>query len=373
MRVLVRSDLNASFTDGGIGSADLWKLKSSIATLDYLRKKGAAVIIIAHRGRPHGYDHNLSLAPIVARLSKLMQRPIPLWDDGLEEYGERAQALAPGAVVCLENIRFFHEEEKNGDLFAKKLARLGDAYVNDAFGDIHREHASVAAITRHLPPYAGLLMEKELKNLYGLLSRAKHPIVAIIGGNKISTKILLIKKLLRSVDWVLLGGALANTVLSAMDYKIGRSIVEEDMRTWSRSILHNKLKVPLDARVAPSPSSKQSRFAAIGAVRNTEMILDLGPDTIEFYATIIRRSSTVIWNGPVGYFEDARFAVGTNKLVEVIAGAPGTAYVGGGETVKAVLAQHAEKKIHFISTGGGAMLTLLEGRPLPALRALIKK
>ncbi|MBI4091005.1 MAG: phosphoglycerate kinase [Candidatus Komeilibacteria bacterium] len=371
-RVLVRCDLNASITNGSLGADDLWKLKSVIPTIRYLRRKKARIILVSHRGRPKGYDHDLTLAPIVKKLSSLLGVTIPLWHSDFDTYEKRSKELKPGAIGCLENIRFNHGEERNDERLGRSLARLADIYVDDAFGNIHRTHASMVAVTRFLPSYAGLLVQYEVEHLQGLLQRARHPIVAVIGGNKISTKILLIKKLLRRVDWVLLGGALANTVLAAMDYKIGRSIVEEDMRSWSKSILHNKLKVPLDARVAPSIQSSAARYAAIGAVRDKEMILDLGPDTIAFYASILKLAKTVVWNGPVGYFEDQRFAVGTKELVKVLTHIKAKAYVGGGETVKAVLEENAEDKVRFISTGGGAMLSLLEGRPLPALRALQK-
>lgn len=371
-RVLLRCDLNASVTKGAISKDDLWKLKSVLPTIQYLRRKKARIILVSHRGRPKGYDHDLTLASIVKKLSSLLGIAIPLWHGDFDMYEAHSKKMVPGDIACLENIRFHHGEEKNDERLGKSLARLGDIYVDDAFGNIHRTHASMVAVTRFLPSYAGLLVEYEVKHLQGLLHRAPHPIVAIIGGNKISTKILLIKKLLRRVDWLLLGGALANTVLAAMDYKIGRSVVEEDMRSWSRSILHNKLKVPLDARVAASFSARTARYAAIGAVRDKEMILDLGPDTIQFYAGILKLAKTVVWNGPLGYFEDHKFAVGTKALVKVLTRIKAKSYVGGGETVKAVLEAHADDKIHFISTGGGAMLSLLEGRPLPALRALQK-
>ena len=373
-RVLVRCDLNVSTSASGkLTSTDLWKLRGVLPTLAYLRRKGARTIAVSHRGRPHGHDHDLSMRPVVQKLAELMKTSVDFWHGSIEDYEARSRSLKNGRIACLENIRFFKEENANDPIFGKKLAALCDIYVDDAFGNVHRQHASMVAVTRYHPAYAGFLMEYEVAHLAGLLERATGPIVAIIGGNKISSKIRLIKKLLRKVDWILLGGALANTVLAAMDYKIGRSVYEEDMRTWSRSILHNKLKVPLDARVAHTMQSRTSRIASIGAVYNKDMILDIGPETVDFYGQIIAHAKTVIWNGPLGYFEDPRFARGTKDLVEILTKAKAKSYVGGGETVKAVLAAGAEHKVHFISSGGGAMLALLEGRPLPALRAMYKR
>ncbi len=371
-RILLRCDLNVSPRSGSLGPFDLWKLKSIVPSIRSLRNGGGAIILVSHRGRPKGYDHGLSLRPVARALSALVRKPVAFWSDSIDAYAARSRTLTLGQVVCLENIRFHRGEETNSSSFAKQLARCADIYVNDAFANIHRTHASMVAITRYLPSYAGLLMEHEVSHLHNLLHHAAKPIVAVMGGNKISTKIRLIKKLLLKVEWLLMGGALANNVLAAMDYKIGRSMVEEEMISWSRGILHNKLKVPLDARVASSLHASKTRIAAIGAVRKHEMILDLGPDTVAFYAQIIRRAKTVIWNGPLGYFEDPRFGRATRDLVGVVAKANARAYVGGGETVKAVLEAHLEKKMHFISTGGGAMLSVLEGRPLPALRALMK-
>ena len=244
--------------------------------------------------------------------------------------------------------------------------------MNDAFGNLHRKHASMVAITRYVPAFAGLLLEYELGNLLGLLEKAKKPIVAIIGGSKISTKIRLIKRLMRKVDYVLLGGALANNVLAAMQHNVGKSVIEHDMKEWSKSLLNNKLKVPVDARVATSLKARP-RIEAVGDVKKNDIILDIGPDTVQLYTEIINTAKTVIWNGPLGLIEDPRYAKSTKSMVAVIGESSARSYVGGGETVKVILAEKREDQIHFISTGGGSMLALLEGHPLPALRPLIKK
>lgn len=370
-RVLLRCDLNASITNGKVSSDDLWKLKCALPTIRYLLKRQAAVILVSHRGRPRGYDHDLSLEPIVRVLAKELGRAIPLWRGSLSEMQNASRTMRPASIACLENIRFYKGEEGNDAHFAKELASLADLYVNDAFGNIHRRHASMVAITRYLPSYAGFLVQREVAALQHLLERAKRPIVAIVGGNKISTKIVLLKRLLRKVDYLLLGGALANNVLAAFDYDVGRSKIETDMLTWSKSLMSNKLKLPVDALVSSSLKAR-ARTSAVGRVRTSELILDLGPDTIALYEQVIRTARTVIWNGPLGYFEDPRYAKATHALVAILMRSKAKAYVGGGETVKAVLMAKAEQRLHFVSTGGGAMLSLLEGRPCPALSALIK-
>jgi len=370
--ILLRLDLNAPVTNGRLDPSDLWKLKASLPTLHYLRARQAAIIIISHRGEPRGWDHDLSLKPIVAKLSRLLGQSIPVWADDFDACRAQAKKLKPGEIVCLENIRFHHEEYSNSSDFAERLAVLGDLYVNDAFGAIHRKQASVVALARQLPSYAGLLLEHEVMTLLALRGRLRKPAVAIIGGNKISTKIRLIKKLLRRVDWLLLGGALANTVLASMDYGVGRSMIEPDMVSWSKSLLDNKLKVPVDARVATSLRGRV-RISAVASVKKREIIYDIGPDTERLYQQVVSRARTVIWNGPLGYFEDKKFARGTKALVQALAKTRARVYLGGGETVKAVLEAGLESKIYFISTGGGAMLTVLEGRPMPALTPLIQR
>ena len=372
-RVLLRVDLNVTLKSGKFEPSDVWKLKSILPTIKYLRRHGAKIILLSSRGRPHGFDHDWSLAPVVAKLSSMLGVSIPLWTYDFSQCERRAHALKAGEIVCLENLRFHHAEEENDAHFAKQLSRIGQLYVDDAFANIHRRHASMAAITRYLPSYAGFLVAYEVEHLHNILKTKRHPVVAVIGGNKISTKMSLIKKLLREVDAVLLGGALANNVLAAMDYKVGRSMVEGEMISWSKGILSNKLKVPVDAVVASSPSAKKSHISAIGSVKKNEMILDIGPDTVALYAAIIKKAKIIIWNGPLGYFEEKQFSKGTTDIVKALAGSRGHAYVGGGETVKAILQEGAEDSMYFISTGGGAMLSFLENKPMPALNALVKK
>lgn len=370
--VVLRLDLNAPLVDGRMDPSDRYKLKASLPTIAYLLRQKAAVVIVSHLGEPRGFNHDLTLRPVVALLARLLGRPIKFWPGDLESCQRQAKELRPGEIAALENIRFHHEEYANDPDFGRQLARLGDIFVNDAFGAVHRRQASMVAITRYITSYAGFLMEHEVTHLHKLLSTARRPLVAVMGGNKISTKILLIKKLLRQVDWLLLGGALANTVLASMDYQVGKSAIEDDMVSWSRGLMDNRLKLPVDARVASSLKAK-ARLTAIGRVGRNDIIYDLGPDTVELYGRVLRQARTVIWNGPLGYFEDRRYAQSTRALVSLLGRTRAKVYVGGGETVKAVLDQGLEKKLTFVSTGGGAMLTLLEGRPLPALQPLLKK
>lgn len=371
-RVVMRCDLNVSFLNQRLDSTDLWKLKSVIPTIKFLQKRGASIILVAHRGRPRGVDHELTLLPLMKRLEKMLDTKIRFWKGGVGEAAHEAHTIRRGEIGCLENIRFDAREESNDARLGHALASLGDLYVNDAFANVHRSHASMLSVTRYMPSYAGLLMEYEVKNLSNLLNTAQRPIVAVVGGNKISTKIGLLKKLIRKVDYVLLGGSLANNVLAAMSHNVGKSKIERDMIEWSKGLLSNKLKVPVDARVANS-FSVAPRIAPVGRVASDEMILDLGPDTIELYEHIILPARTIIWNGPLGYFEDPRYAQSTNSLVRILMNVRAKSYVGGGETVKAVLSQGGEHDIHFISTGGGAMLELLENKPIPSLRALMTK
>ncbi len=372
-RFLVRVDLNAPIKDGHLGSTDLWKLRASIHTVEYITERGGSVIILSHFGRPDGRrDAATSMKRVVKKFAQLLGQPIEVWDYPVTKWLRLSHKLQPGTVVALENLRWHKGEESNSPQFSKQLAALGDYYVNDAFGVIQRKHASTYGITKYRPSYAGFLLEYEVRNLYNLLSRAKRPIVAVMGGSKIGSKIGLIKKMLDRVDYVLLGGALANNVLMARNVNIGRSLVDREVKALDGYLMDNKLRLPVDARVASSLKTK-SRITAIGKVRASEIIYDLGPDTVELYAAILKKAKTVIWNGPLGYFEDQRYAWSTRKLIEQLAAHKSEDYVGGGETVKAVLQSRLEDRLHFVSTGGGAMLALLENPKLPVLQQLIKK
>ena len=373
-KVLLRLDLNVPLEKGeALAASDLWKIRSSLPTIDYLLHQGAALIILSHLGRPDGKKiKRYSLRPVIKKLAEMIGHKITLWDYPVSGWQAKTKKLRPHEVVALENIRFHPGEEKNDVKLSKQLAGLADLYVDDAFGNIERAHASMLGVTKYLPSYAGFLVQKELAELAGLLKHSKHPIVAIMGGSKISTKIGLIKHLLTKVDYLLLGGALANDVLQSKDIEVGKSLVDPNANLLNQFIMNNRLKLPVDARVGVSTGSKKYRISAIGRVRPNELILDLGPDTVELYSAIIRKAKTVIWNGPLGYFENPVYAWSTKELAKVIANSHAREYVGGGETVKAVLQNRLEDKLHFVSSGGGAMLAVLEQAPLPALRPLIR-
>ncbi len=372
-RVLVRLDLNAPIVQGRLESADLWKLKSSVLTIDYLRHHGARIIIVSHFGRPNGKkDTKTSLKPILKKFGQMVGQKIELLTKHPEKLVAKSLKLGEGQVVALENIRWHKGEESCNLTFSKQLAKLADIYVDDAFGVIQRPHASNYGVTKYLPSYAGFLLEYEVKRLYNLILRADRPIVAIMGGSKISSKMVLIKKLLKQVDYVLFGGALANNLLQAKDISIGKSLVDDDAKVLHQYLVSNKIRLPVDARVATNLTG-QSKVVPISKVANQEHIYDIGPDTVALYGKIIRQAKTVIWNGPLGLFEDPRFGVSTRELIHVLAQSKAKAYIGGGETVKAVLQSRLEDRLHFVSTGGGAMLSLLEDNQLPALQALLIK
>jgi phosphoglycerate kinase len=372
-RVLLRLDLNAPIVKGKLESADLWKLKSSVLTIEYLRHHGARVIIVSHLGRPNGKkDPKTSLKPILKKFGQMIGQKIELWTQHPEKLAARSLKLEDGQIVALENIRWHKGEESCSATFSKQLAKLADIYVDDAFGVIQRPHASNYGVTKYLPSYAGFLLEYEVQQLYNLIPRSERPIVAIMGGSKISTKMGLIKQLLRRVDYVLFGGALANNLLQAKDMSVGKSLVDNDAKVLRQYLVSNKIRLPLDARVATSLEGK-SKIVPISKVGSLEHIYDIGPDTVALYSSIIKQAKTVIWNGPLGLFEEARFGLSTRELIQTLAHSKTKAYVGGGETVKAVLQSRLEDKIHFVSTGGGAMLSLLEDSDMPALQALYKK
>ncbi|OGY44764.1 MAG: phosphoglycerate kinase, partial [Candidatus Buchananbacteria bacterium RIFCSPHIGHO2_01_FULL_40_35] len=280
--------------------------------------------------------------------------------------------LKNGDILMLENIRFDKREEAGDKNFAQELAKLGDIYINDAFGVCHRDQASVSTIQDYLPSYAGLLLENELKNLSAAIDKLLKPLTVIIGGAKISTKIKLIQKFLKIADHVLLGGALANTVLHVMGVAVGKSLVEPKMYPVLRKIklTDNQLRVPLDGVMAKSYQAKVGRLDALADVQADELILDVGPDTIKLYEKIIKSSKMIIWNGPMGLIETPFFAKGTKSLVRLLAKSKAKTIVGGGESVAIIRQLGLDKKFSFISTGGGAMLAFLEGKKLPGLKKI---
>ena len=375
-RVLVRVDFNVPLDSAGrVDPSEDWRIKNTLPTIEYLQKQSAKIILIAHFGRPKGQrDLKFSVKPLSDYLSKILQVPMVFVDDFTNETGQRLTAdLAVGQIAFLENIRFYAGEEINDPEFAKQLARLGDVYVNDAFSNSHREHASVVGLPALLPSVAGLLLAREGEILSKVFRKPKRPLVVLIGGVKISSKLKFIKRFLQTADHVILGGALANTVLAAMGLAIGRSVVEEKIVDELRALnlTDPKLHLPVDAIVAPEPTAEAPhRVVAIGSTRSEEMILDIGPDSQRLFGDIIMNAGTVIWTGPVGLFEIDAFSQGMKKIGQFMTKTTAHTIVGGGDTVGFLSKQGLLDQIDYVSTGGSAMLDFLANGQLPGLKVL---
>ena len=376
-RVLVRVDFNVPLTkDGKVGQSEDFRIVRTVPTIKYLINKGAKVILMAHLGRPEGKpDPKYSLSPVAKRLSQLLGKKVLLSPEVVgKKTIELVGSLKNGDVLMLENVRFHPREEMNCKRFAKQLAVLGDIYVNDAFAASHRAQSSVCAIAEFLPAYAGLLMEDEIKYLGSALRKPKKPLVVIIGGAKISTKMKVIKNFTKVAKRILLGGALANTVLTVMGISVGKSPIEPEMFAEVKKfkLTDNQIVVPVDGVMAIKREAKKGRTDAMGDVRQNELVLDIGPDTVKLYENILKSAKMVMWNGPMGLIENPAFAKGTASLVKFLANSKAETIVGGGETVQIIRKMRLENKFNFISIGGGAMLEFLEGKKLPGLKKIIK-
>ena len=377
-RVLVRVDFNVPLDKGAV--ADDTRIRAALPTIRLLQARGGALALVSHLGRPKGRDAKLSLAPVAKRLGELLGREVPLMPDAVgQEVARRVRALEPGEVVLLENVRFHREEEENDPAFAKALATGFDAYVNDAFGTAHRAHASTEGIARILPAYAGLLLEKELTALGGILEHPAKPFLAIIGGAKVSTKMDVLRSLVPRVDALAIGGGMANTFLLAAGHGVGRSLVEPEKETEARRVTDEvegngkTLLIPVDVVCAPSPDEDGAAAAGVFGVDDVpsgQAIVDVGPRTLERYAGVIGRAKTIFWNGPLGVFEVPAFANGTRRVAELLASSGAVTVVGGGESVQAVEEAGLAEKMTHVSTGGGASLELIEGKTLPGVAAI---
>ncbi len=373
-RVLVRADFNVDLDkDGRV--IDDFRIKAVIPTIEYLIKNNAKVILMSHLGDPKaGVEEKLRLGPVQDKLMEYLDLSVVKADDCIgSEIEKWTQKMDVGEILLLENLRFYKEEKENDENFAKELAKMGDIYVNDAFSVCHRDHASVVAITKFLPSFAGLLLEKEMAVLKKAMEAPEHPLAIIIGGAKISTKIKIVKKFLNLADDILLGGALANTVLRAKGIAIGKSIVEEEMvqDVKNLEITNTKIHIPVDTVVSVDKGGKEeSREAPVGKMEENELILDIGPETENLFSQVIKNAKTIIWNGPVGLFEIEKFAHGTEAVARAVANCQCYSIVGGGETICYINKLGLADKFSHISTGGGAMLKFMAGEKLPGIEAL---
>lgn len=379
-KVLLRVDFNVPL-DENLKITDDLRIVSALPTIKYcLEKKAKKVILMSHLGRPDGkIVESMRLNPVAQRLSELLGFPVKKLDDCAGEAVAKTVEMCPERVILLENLRFHAEEEKNDSNFAKELAKLGDIFVNDAFGTAHRAHASTEGVTHYLFSVAGFLLEKEITCLSQVTQNPQHPLVAILGGAKVSDKIKMIENLMAMVDCFLIGGGMAYTFLKALGKQIGNSKLEQDKLDLALKIL-NKAKekkieiiLPVDNIIADKVEA-QANVKLVGEDIPEKMIgLDIGPKTIELFKNKLKTAKTIVWNGPVGVFEMEPFAKGTKELAQFIATLKATSVIGGGDTAAAVQHFKVADKMSHVSTGGGASLEFLEGLELPGIAALKNK
>lgn len=381
-RVLVRVDFNVPLDEKTGTITDDNRIRASLPTIQYLIKRGARVILISHLGRPDGKVVNeLRMAPVAQRLSQILGQQVGGATDCVgPEVEKSVESLKSGHVILLQNLRFHPDEETGSAAFAQALARLGDIFVNDAFGTSHRAHASIAGIAKYLPAVAGLLLEKEIKTLGSILENPAHPFACLIGGAKVSDKVGLLENIMGKVDYILIGGGMAATFLKAKSYEVGQSLVETDRLDTAVTLMEKaskngvRLVLPVDVVVAEEINAEAKvETVPVENIPRNKKIVDIGQKTIKQFSAILQNCKTVFWNGPMGIYEIPRFAVGTQAMANLLASLKATTIIGGGSTAEVVDEMRLADKMTFVSTGGGASLRFLGGGKLPGVEALLNK
>lgn len=379
-KVLIRVDFNVPVKEGVV--KDATRIEAALPTINYiLSQKGASVVVMSHFGRPKGQKNpEFSMAPIAQKFSQLLGKPVTLASDVIGcEVEKQVKNLKAGEVLLLENVRFYPDEEENNPEFAKQLAAFGDVYVNDAFGTAHRAHASTEGVAHYLPSYAGFLIEKEVKFMAPLLENPEKPFVAIIGGAKVSSKITVLESLVKTCNTIIIGGGMAYTFLKVQGHEVGKSLVEDDFAQTAENFLAAaakkgvKVVLPVDHICASEFAEDAAPVAVDGVEIGKDLMgMDIGPKTVNAIIEALNGAKSVVWNGPMGVFEFAAFAKGTEQVAQALAKSDATTVVGGGDSVAAINKFGLASKISHVSTGGGASLEFLEGKTLPGIKALEK-